>query len=117
VDAGPLERRRYQNRPPRYEYVLTMTGRSLRPVILALHAWGNKDLAPDPDLAADRRFGATAARDPDNDRIFQQSENEVRAGPNQLSMIAAESLPNVIIGHLDLRWGTVAVGRARSRRG
>jgi DNA-binding HxlR family transcriptional regulator len=38
VDAGPLERRRYQNRPPRYEYILTMTGRSLRPVILALHA-------------------------------------------------------------------------------
>ncbi|WP_218105318.1 winged helix-turn-helix transcriptional regulator [Micromonospora rhizosphaerae] len=47
MDAGPLERRRYQNRPPRYEYVLTMTGRSLRPVILALHGRGNKDLAPE----------------------------------------------------------------------
>ncbi|MFE9694341.1 winged helix-turn-helix transcriptional regulator [Micromonospora sp. NPDC005806] len=47
MDAGPLERWCYQNRPPRCEYVLTMTGRSLRPVIVALHAWGNKDLAPD----------------------------------------------------------------------
>src|ERR1700712_461305 len=46
VDDGVLERRLYQTNPPRYEYVLTDLGRSLRPVIVALAAWGNARLAP-----------------------------------------------------------------------
>lgn len=46
VEAGILERRRYQERPPRYEYVLTELGRSLRPVLVALAAWRNAQLAP-----------------------------------------------------------------------
>ncbi|MFI8003608.1 winged helix-turn-helix transcriptional regulator [Streptomyces sp. NPDC086010] len=41
-----LERRLYQDKPARYEYVLTERGRSLRPVIVALAAWGNRHLAP-----------------------------------------------------------------------
>ncbi|WP_344209802.1 helix-turn-helix domain-containing protein [Kribbella sancticallisti] len=45
VDDGLLERRLYQDRPPRYEYVLTELGRSLRPVIITLAAWGNERLA------------------------------------------------------------------------
>jgi DNA-binding HxlR family transcriptional regulator len=47
VDDGLLERRLYQDKPPRYEYVLTELGRSLRPVIITLAAWGNERLAPD----------------------------------------------------------------------
>jgi hypothetical protein len=39
-------RRRYQERPPRYEYVLTDKARDFFPVIAALLAWGNKHLAP-----------------------------------------------------------------------
>src|SRR5437016_587292 len=31
VEAGLLERRRYNDRPPRYEYVLTQAGRDFRP--------------------------------------------------------------------------------------
>ena len=46
VDRGLLERRQYQDRPPRYEYVLTDLGRSLRPVIVVLAGWGNARLAP-----------------------------------------------------------------------
>jgi DNA-binding HxlR family transcriptional regulator len=46
VDCGLLERRQYQDRPPRYEYVLTDLGRSLRPVIVVLADWGNARLAP-----------------------------------------------------------------------
>ena len=46
VDSGLLERRQYQDRPPRYEYVLTDLGRSLRPVIVVLAGWGNARLAP-----------------------------------------------------------------------
>ncbi|WHT16783.1 helix-turn-helix domain-containing protein [Crossiella sp. CA-258035] len=41
-DRGLLERRRYQERPPRDEYVLTDRGRDLRPVIEALGAWGRR---------------------------------------------------------------------------
>ena len=46
VANGLLERRQYQEHPPRHEYVLTDLGRSLRPVIIALAAWGNGRLAP-----------------------------------------------------------------------
>jgi DNA-binding HxlR family transcriptional regulator len=47
VEAGLLERRRYNERPPRDEYVLTETGRDFRPVLWALLAWGNKHFAPE----------------------------------------------------------------------
>src|ERR1700745_3099633 len=44
VANGLLERRPYQEHPPRQEYLLTDLGRSLRPVIIALAAWGNARL-------------------------------------------------------------------------
>jgi DNA-binding HxlR family transcriptional regulator len=47
IEAGVLGRRQYQSNPPRFEYVLTELGRSLRPVIVALAAWGNSRLAPE----------------------------------------------------------------------
>jgi DNA-binding HxlR family transcriptional regulator len=47
VEAGLLERRRYNDRPPRNEYLLTQTGRDFRPVLWALLAWGNKHFAPE----------------------------------------------------------------------
>jgi len=46
VADGLLERRPYQSNPVRHEYLLTERGRSLRPVIVALAAWGNEHLAP-----------------------------------------------------------------------
>jgi DNA-binding HxlR family transcriptional regulator len=47
VDAGLLERRRYSQHPPRYEYILTEKGRDFRPVLIALTAWGNRHFAPE----------------------------------------------------------------------
>ncbi|MEV0110137.1 winged helix-turn-helix transcriptional regulator [Nocardia sp. NPDC050799] len=47
VEAGLLERKRYRDHPPRYEYVLTDLGRSLRPTLVALAAWRNAQLAPE----------------------------------------------------------------------
>jgi DNA-binding HxlR family transcriptional regulator len=44
VASGILERRQYQANPPRYEYVLTDVGRTLRPVIVVLAGWGNARL-------------------------------------------------------------------------
>lgn len=43
---GMFVRRRYHERPPRYEYVLTDKARDFFPVIATLLAWGNKHLAP-----------------------------------------------------------------------
>ncbi|MGP3957260.1 winged helix-turn-helix transcriptional regulator [Nonomuraea sp. 3N208] len=42
VDQQILERRPYQERPPRHEYGLTEAGRDLVPVLMALMAWGNR---------------------------------------------------------------------------
>ncbi len=42
VESGIMERRRYQDRPPRDEYVLTEKGRDLFPVIAAMLAWGDR---------------------------------------------------------------------------
>ena len=42
VAAGVLERRLYQEHPPRYEYHLTEAGRDLHTVITALRNWGDK---------------------------------------------------------------------------
>ena len=47
VEAGLLERRRYCERPPRHEYVLTERGRDFRPVLISLQTWGNKHFAPE----------------------------------------------------------------------
>src|ERR687886_977841 len=47
VENGLLERRRYSERPPRDEYVLTERGRDFRPVLWALIAWGNRHFAPE----------------------------------------------------------------------
>src|ERR1700754_3737684 len=47
VETGLLERRRYSERPPRDEYLLTQAGRDFRPVLWALLAWGNRHFAPE----------------------------------------------------------------------
>ena len=62
VEAGLLERRRYSERPPRNEYVLTQAGRDFRPVLWALLAWGNKHFAPEGAsvVIVDSKTGAQA---------------------------------------------------------
>jgi DNA-binding HxlR family transcriptional regulator len=40
--AGVLQRNAYQDRPPRYEYVLTSKGKDLFEVLRALIQWGAK---------------------------------------------------------------------------
>jgi DNA-binding HxlR family transcriptional regulator len=47
VESGLLERRLYNEHPPRHEYVPTARGRDFRPVLVALLAWGNKHFAPE----------------------------------------------------------------------
>ena len=47
VDDGLLERERYQQRPPRYEYVPTAKARDLWPLFVVLIRWGTKWVLPD----------------------------------------------------------------------
>lgn len=47
TEAGLLEKRRYSERPPRDEYVLTATGRDYLPVLAAIAAWGRRHYGPE----------------------------------------------------------------------
>lgn len=40
--AGLIEKRRYNERPPRDEYLLTEAGRDFLPILAAIGAWGRK---------------------------------------------------------------------------
>lgn len=42
VDAGVMERREYQTRPRRSEYVLTESGLELYPIFVAMMRWGDR---------------------------------------------------------------------------
>ncbi|MHA3703152.1 winged helix-turn-helix transcriptional regulator [Jatrophihabitans sp. YIM 134969] len=55
-DAGVLQRRMYQERPPRHEYVLSRAGRGLEPVLRSLHTWG--EARDSPTVTVQRRDDA-----------------------------------------------------------
>ncbi|WP_066953444.1 winged helix-turn-helix transcriptional regulator [Streptomyces lushanensis] len=50
-EVGIIERRRYCDRPPRDEYVLTEAGRDLFPVLTELRVWGERHATPARVLA------------------------------------------------------------------
>lgn len=58
-DGGVLQRRRYQQRPERFEYQLTQQGLDLWPVLVSLLTWGDRYLADDgpPRLILHRDCG------------------------------------------------------------
>ena len=62
VSAGLLERRKYCERPARYEYILTERGRDFRSVLWTLAVWGSKHFAPEgPSMVlVDRHTGKWA---------------------------------------------------------
>jgi DNA-binding HxlR family transcriptional regulator len=85
LDQGVLERRLYQEHPPRYEYRLTDKGLDLWPAIVALMQWGNRYTSPaagPPVLLEHRGCGGTV----DEHRICEAcgarlSVRDVRALP------------------------------------
>lgn len=42
VDSGVLERRQYEQRPPRFEYALTPKGTELVDLLMVMVAWGDR---------------------------------------------------------------------------
>ncbi len=86
VEAGLLERRRYSEHPPRHEYVPTARGRDLRPVVIALLAWGNRHFAPEgPSVVlVNRKTGAVVdpiLADPATGRPVDEPDYMLAAGP------------------------------------
>ncbi|MET8634767.1 helix-turn-helix domain-containing protein [Streptomyces sp. NPDC004680] len=49
VEAGVLTKRRYSERPQRFEYLPTAAGLELEPVLMTLMAWGDRHLRKDGD--------------------------------------------------------------------
>ena len=62
VEAGMLEKRRYTERPPRDDYLLTERGRDFRGVLLTLMAFGNRHFAAEGEtmVLVDAASGALA---------------------------------------------------------
>jgi DNA-binding HxlR family transcriptional regulator len=60
VEHGLIAREQYSQRPPRYEYRLTGTGRALSPVLLTLKRWGHEHVRRGEDPV---RFGHTCGRE------------------------------------------------------
>jgi DNA-binding HxlR family transcriptional regulator len=52
VATGILERRPYESRPQRYEYLLTEKGRGLHPALNALVRWGDRHLSAEERAAS-----------------------------------------------------------------
>jgi hypothetical protein len=81
-----LEKRRYSERPPRDEYVLTARGRDFRGVLLALLAFGNRHFAPEGPsvMLVDAATGAPAEPmlvDRHSGRPLVEPDFRVVAGP------------------------------------
>lgn len=48
VEAGVLDKRQYEEHPPRYEYVPTEAGRALQPILVNLMQWGDEYVTDGP---------------------------------------------------------------------
>jgi DNA-binding HxlR family transcriptional regulator len=84
-EHGVLERRLYQERPPRYEYLLTDSGLDLWPTMVSLMQWGDRHAATPagpPVLLEHRGCGGSV----DEHRVCERckaklSVRDVRAQP------------------------------------
>jgi len=60
VSAGILARIQYEDRPPRFEYVLTPRGAELVPLILLLKEWGDRNVQPGGPRTVQRHKGCAS---------------------------------------------------------
>ncbi|WP_415971515.1 winged helix-turn-helix transcriptional regulator [Rhodococcus sp. 077-4] len=85
VDGGMLTKVQYSERPPRHEYVPTTRARELGTVIVALYAWGNKDV-PQQDRRVVLVDGEGRSIDPvlvdrESGRTLRESNAQFLPGP------------------------------------
>jgi len=99
VEIGLLERRLYQDYPPRAEYVLTDMGRDFFPVLTAMLGWGDRWLGEDGAPVSVHHVSCGHDIDPQVvcrscGRPVDLDEVEFRLGPGY---------PDDVPEHLDLR--------------
>ena len=82
--GGVITRRQYSEHPPRYEYELTEAGQDLRPVLVALRAWGDKWAVDESPLTFDHECG----HELDPVITCRHCGTEVNPGTTQLRMLA-----------------------------
>ncbi|MFC4112093.1 winged helix-turn-helix transcriptional regulator [Nonomuraea zeae] len=86
VEAGILDRRRYQDAPPRDEYILTARGRDLWMPVVMLAQWGDRHLATHGPRRLYHHVECDTRLDPASfcvtcGRTVPLEEIEVRPGP------------------------------------
>jgi DNA-binding HxlR family transcriptional regulator len=84
VDEGILERRRYSERPERFEYHLTPKGRDLHIALAGLRQWGDKHVSDKPPRLAQRKADhhpVIAAFVPEGADVLRSDEVESVPGP------------------------------------
>jgi DNA-binding HxlR family transcriptional regulator/peroxiredoxin len=62
IGDGVLRREQYQDRPPRYEYLLTEAGQGLLPVLVTLQDWGTRYVMGDGSVTATSSATSLEAR-------------------------------------------------------
>jgi len=84
VEEGILERVQYSERPPRFEYRLTKTGRELNVALTAPRQWGDAHLSEKPPRLLRRkadRKPVVAALVPRSADVLRPDEVELVPGP------------------------------------
>jgi DNA-binding HxlR family transcriptional regulator len=84
VDEGVLERVRYSEHPPRYEYRLTPKGLDLNVALTALRQWGDRYLCEQPPRLLRRKSDkrpVIAALVPERAQVLRPDEVEAVPGP------------------------------------
>lgn len=90
VESGMLERRRYSERPPRDEYLLTERGRDFRTVLMTLLAFGNRHFAPEGETV---RIVEAATGRPADPILVDRVSGRPIAGPDFVVAAGAASSP------------------------
>jgi DNA-binding HxlR family transcriptional regulator len=88
VDEGILERVRYSEHPPRYEYRLTPKGIDLNVALAALRQWGDRYLSEQPPRLLRRKSdkrAVIAALVPETAEVLRPDEVEAVPGPGLAS--------------------------------
>lgn len=83
---GLLEKRRYAERPPRDDYVLTAAGRDFLPILSAIGAWAERHHGGDGPLSrlVDAETGATVRP------VVVDAETGVPLGSRALRLVAPD---------------------------
>ena len=106
VEEDILERRRYQERPERFEYRLTQRGEDLWPTLVTLMHWGDRHLTGEegaPLLLVHRGCGGPIS----DRRVCETCLEEV--GPRQVTPVAGPGASPPLRERLDRLFPSVAV--------